>query len=79
VRGPLSPPFLSAPDRHGERFPFAVAWASLEDGGDPVVVRAEGPGSELVRGSIDNTAVYRVLFQALFGTTPEAARGAKVE
>jgi alkaline phosphatase len=79
VRGPLSPPFLSAPDRHGERFPFAVAWASLEDGGDPVVVRAEGPGSELVRGSIDNTAVYRVLFQALFGSTPEAARNAKAK
>ncbi|MFZ9880726.1 MAG: alkaline phosphatase [Phycisphaerales bacterium] len=79
IRGPLSPPFLSAPDRHGARFPFAVAWASLEDGGDPVVVRAEGPGSELVRGSIDSTAVYRVLFEALFGSTPEAARDAKVE
>lgn len=74
VRGPQSEPFVSAPDAAGRALPFAVAWASPLDGGDPVVVRAAGPGSELVRGNLDNTGIYRVLFQALFGETPEAAR-----
>ncbi|MFM7134291.1 MAG: alkaline phosphatase, partial [Planctomycetota bacterium] len=74
VRGARSEPFLSAPARDGTRLPFAVAWGSLEDGGDPVLVRAAGPGSELVRGDLDNTDIYRVLYTALFGRTPEDAR-----
>lgn len=74
TRGPLSEPFVSAPDAAGRTHPFAVAWATMYDGGDPVVVRAAGPGSELLRGSIDNTAIYRAISKALFGQAPEPGR-----
>jgi hypothetical protein len=71
VNGSLSEPFLSAPDATGARFPFAVAWASHQDGGDPVVVRASGLNSEFARGDLDNTALYRVMHATLFGMWPE--------
>lgn len=74
VRGPLSEPFVSAPDAAGRTHPFAVAWATMSDGGDPVVVRAAGPGSELLRGTVDNTAIYRAIFTTLFGKAPEQSR-----
>lgn len=77
VAGPGSEPFVSAPDVHGVRFPFAVAWASMEDGGDPVVVRAAGTNSEFVRGDLDNTALYRIMHATLFGAWPEQRAAAR--
>ena len=76
VDGTGTVPFESAPDARGERHAFAVAWASDGDGGDPVVVRAAGPGSEEVQGLLDNTDLYRIMFRALFGMRPEDARAA---
>jgi len=66
-------PFVSAPDAGGVRHPFAVAWGTSEDSGDPVVVRAAGPGSELLAGTVDNTTIYRALHAALFGARIPAA------
>jgi alkaline phosphatase len=71
VAGSRSEPFLSAPDARGVQFPFAVAWASHQDGGDPVVVRAAGVNSEFARGDLDNTALYRIMHATLFGVWPE--------
>jgi alkaline phosphatase len=73
VDGRNTVPFLAKPDRTGRVLPFAVAWASFEDGGDPVVVRAVGPNSALLRGSIDNTAIYRAIYTTLFGRSPDRA------
>lgn len=69
AEGPQTAPFLSAPDREGRRFPFYVSFASASDGSGGVVARGDGPGSELLAGSIDNTGIYRVLYKALFGVT----------
>lgn len=74
VDGAGTVPFLAAADRNGVRLPFAVAWASHQDGGDPVIVRAAGPASELVRGNLDNTDLYRIMYVALFGREPGAPR-----
>jgi hypothetical protein len=71
VGGSQTEPFLSAPDAKGVRFPFAVAWASMQDGGDPVVVRAAGVNSEFARGNLDNTDLYRIMHATLFGLWPE--------
>ena len=71
VRGPASEPFVSAPDARGVAHAFAVAWASHQDGGDPVVVRAAGLNSGLVRGTLDNTELYRIMHATLFGMWPE--------
>jgi alkaline phosphatase len=60
-------PFESAPDRAGAVFPFAIAWASFEDGGESIVVRAEGPNAADLSGTLDNTALYRVMRKTLLG------------
>ncbi len=73
IDGRNTVPFLAKPDRMGRVLPFAVAWASLEDGGDPVVVRAAGPNSALLKGSIDNTTIYRAIYTTLFGHAPDRA------
>jgi alkaline phosphatase len=67
--GTGSEPFLAAPDRNGQRLPFATAWVSGIDLAGNVLVRATGHQAELVRGSLDNTDIYRVLYAALFGIT----------
>jgi len=69
-------PFVSGPDAAGKTHAFAVAWGTTYDGGDAVIVRAAGPGSEEVRGLLDNTDLYRIMFRALFGMRPEDARAA---
>jgi alkaline phosphatase len=69
ARGTGSEPFLAAPDRNGHRLPFATAWVSGIDLAGNVLVRGAGHRAELVRGSLDNTDVYRVLYAALFGVT----------
>ncbi len=60
-------PFLSAPDRTGRRWPFAIAWASLEDLSGGVLIRAEGLNADQVKGTLDNTDIYRLMYLTLFG------------
>lgn len=62
-------PFLSAPDRNGKRFPFAIAWAVGNDVGSGVIARAAGHNADrLVPGNtLVNTDVYRILYYQLFG------------
>lgn len=59
-------PFLAAPDARGVRIPFYITWASDSDSAGGTVVRAAGPGSRLIRGTVDSTAVYRTLYLGLF-------------
>jgi alkaline phosphatase len=65
--GTATPPFLAAPNRIGKRLPFAVAWGSKIDNAGGVLARAVGHKAERVRGNLDNTEVYRVVYEALFG------------
>jgi hypothetical protein len=60
-------PFVSAPDRTGTTFPFAVAWAFRWDLAD-ILVRAEGLNAGRVRelGVVDNTDIYRLMYLTLF-------------
>lgn len=60
-------PFIAKPDRSGKRLPFAIAWASSDDVMGAVVARAEGFGAETLRGTIDNTGIYRLMYRTLFG------------
>jgi alkaline phosphatase len=70
VEGTGGRPFMSAPDRAGQRLPFAIAWATLFDVTGGILVRAVGRNAELVRGTMDSTDVYRVMYQTLFGRVP---------
>lgn len=69
VDGTGTKPFISAPDKNGKRFPFAVAWATGDDVGSGVIARAAGLNAqELVPTTgILNTDIYRILYFVLFG------------
>jgi alkaline phosphatase len=68
VDGAGTAPFVSAPDRTGTTFPFAVAWAFRWDLAGDILVRAEGLGAGRVRelGVVDNTDIYRLMYLTLF-------------
>ncbi|RKY90908.1 MAG: alkaline phosphatase [Ignavibacteriae bacterium] len=65
--GQGTPPFISAPDKLGNTFPFAVVWSSYGDVCGSVVAKAEGLNAELMKGKIDNTDIYRIMYATLFG------------
>lgn len=67
--GPGSFPFLAAPDVNGNRLPFAIAWIGPHDTYGAVCVRAAGHNAHLVRGSFDNTDIYRLMYRTLFDRT----------
>ncbi len=69
IGGSHTEPFLSAPDREGNRLPFAVAWATRHDVAGGVVAGAKGLNAELLTelGVVDNTDIYRVMYYTLFG------------
>ena len=57
-------PFLSAPDKAGKRHPFVLSWGSKLDTSGGIVARASA--NLPIPPSVDNTAVYSILRQALF-------------
>lgn len=63
-----SKPFLSAPDKHGVRYPFVIMWSTSYDVSGSVVARAHGLNADRMRGKIDNTDIYRLMYLTLFGT-----------
>lgn len=65
--GTGSLPFMAPPDRAGHSWPFGIAWASFNDATGGILLRAAGLGAEQVRGTMDNTAVYQVMYRTLFG------------
>ncbi len=58
-------PFLSAPDAQGKRHKFIITWGSLPDTSGGILARAEGAGSEQLRGTIHNTDIYRIMRSVL--------------
>lgn len=67
INGSESFPFRSAPDKSGRTFPFVIGWSTTDDVCGSVLVRAAGLNSEFVRGSIDNTDIYKFMYLTLFG------------
>ena len=68
--GGVAQPFVSAPDREGRRHEFVVVWATGMDTSGGIVARAAGLNAEKVRGSFDNTDVYPLFYETLFGSKP---------
>ncbi len=67
VNGTGTKPFVSAPDKNGNRFPFVVMWSSYQDLYGSVITRAAGLHAELLNVNCDNTDVYRLMYAVLFG------------
>ncbi|AFY92239.1 alkaline phosphatase [Chamaesiphon minutus] len=59
-------PFIAAPDANGDRFPFAVAWASLPDFSGSIVSKAHGLNADKLPATVDNTAIYELMYETLF-------------
>jgi alkaline phosphatase len=55
------------------RLPFVITWAQYHDVSGGILMRATGLGAEQVRGTMDNTELYRVMYSVLFGPLPEAS------
>jgi alkaline phosphatase len=68
--GGVAKPFVSGPDRAGRTHEFVVVWATRMDAGGGIVARAAGLNAEKVRGTFDNTAVYPLFYETLFGELP---------
>lgn len=67
INGTGTLPFLTAKDKNGNQFQFAVAWSTNDDVYGSVVAKAEGLNSDLMKGKIDNTEIYRIMYATLFG------------
>ncbi|MCX7592703.1 MAG: alkaline phosphatase [Fischerella sp.] len=65
--GTATLPFVSAPDRQGQRFPFAIAWAGLGDFTGAIISKAHGLNADLLPNTADNTDIYKLMYRTLFG------------
>ena len=69
-KGGVAKPFVSGPDRAGKTHEFVVVWATRMDASGGIVARAAGLNADQVRGTFDNTAVYPLFYETLFGAAP---------
>ncbi|MEY3774002.1 MAG: hypothetical protein RLZZ129_782 [Verrucomicrobiota bacterium] len=67
VAGTGTPAFLSAPNAQGHRFWFGVSWGAPDDVIGAVVARAAGLNAERLRVNLDNTRLYDLMWETLFG------------
>lgn len=68
-------PFVSAPDASGDSFEFGIAWAGLPDFAGSIVTKAFGEGADRLSSTIDNTGIYRLMYESLFDVSLDAPEG----
>lgn len=67
-------PFITgAPDANGDIFEFGTTYVSTTDVAGSIVSKAYGLNSDLLEDTVDNTDMYRIMYETLFGVTPEEA------
>ena len=60
--------FTSAPDRNGRRYNFGIAWVGGPDFPGAITAKAHGLNARLLPTTVDNTDVYKIMYETLFGT-----------
>ena len=60
-------PFVSAPDKNGQRFSLAIAWSGLGDMSGGIIAKAYGINADMLPTTVDNTDIYRMMYATLFG------------
>lgn len=63
-------PFYSMPDAYGNVYPFGLAWATAGDFQGSDVTKTHGFKADLLGSTVDNTGIYRILYEVLFGVDP---------
>ena len=59
-------PFISAPDANGNQYPFGLAYVGTPDVAGSIVSKTYGLNAELLPSTVDNTDIYRIMYQTLF-------------
>jgi glycerophosphoryl diester phosphodiesterase len=60
-------PFVTgAPDANGDIFEFGVTWAGLNDFAGSIVSKAYGLNADQLSSTVDNTGIYRLMYETLF-------------
>ncbi|MDB9528062.1 alkaline phosphatase [Oscillatoria sp. CS-180] len=68
-------PFVAQPDENGDVFEFGVLWAGLPDFAGSIVTKAWGEGADKLPATIDNTGIYRLMYENLFDVELDAPEG----
>ncbi|OKH25599.1 hypothetical protein NIES593_04500 [Hydrococcus rivularis NIES-593] len=71
TNGANTEPFVSQPDANGNTYPFGVGWATQSDVPGSIVSKAFGMNADKLPSTLDNTEIYRLMYQTLFGVKPE--------
>jgi len=58
--------FVAAPAANGNVYNFAVGWAGTPDFAGAIVTKAHGLNADRLPATIDNTDIYRVMYETLF-------------
>jgi glycerophosphoryl diester phosphodiesterase len=66
-------PFSSVDSIDGPMGNFGVAWVGTPDFPGSIVSKAYGMNADKLPTTVDNTEIYDVMYQTLFGVTPEEA------
>ncbi|NBD14774.1 MAG: alkaline phosphatase [Cyanobacteria bacterium] len=60
-------PFVTgAPDANGDIFDFGTAWATFSDVPGSIVSKGYGVNAEKLSSTVDNTGIYRLMYETLF-------------
>ena len=59
--------FASQPSLDGEMGNFVVGWVGTPDFSGSVVAKTYGMNAELLNPTVDNTEIYQIMYQTLFG------------
>jgi glycerophosphoryl diester phosphodiesterase len=70
INGRLAPwiPFVAQPSLDGAMGNFGVGWAGTPDLPGSLVAKAYGMNADLLPSTLDNTEIYKLMYQTLFGT-----------
>jgi 2',3'-cyclic-nucleotide 2'-phosphodiesterase (5'-nucleotidase family)/alkaline phosphatase/endonuclease/exonuclease/phosphatase family metal-dependent hydrolase len=69
--GANTDPFVSQPDANGNTYPFGVAWKGTPDNSGSIVSKAFGMNADKLPSTLDNTKIYELMYETLFGVKPE--------
>ncbi|NER84510.1 MAG: hypothetical protein F6K42_34315, partial [Leptolyngbya sp. SIO1D8] len=59
--------FAAQPSLDGEMGNFVAAWAGTPDFAGSVVAKTYGMNADLLNSTVDNTDIYQIMYQTLFG------------
>ncbi len=59
-------PFVSAPNAFGEELPFGVSYVGTPDFAGSIVAKTYGLNAQELPSTLDNTDIYRLMYQTLF-------------